>query len=95
MQYMVDMSFPINYDENFMKLVPVQKDHINYLVSKGIVLSYSLSIDRTRLWAIIKGKSEDEIKNILSAFPLYSYFRFTIYPLAFHASGFIPNVSMN
>lgn len=95
MQYLVDISFPINFDENFMKLVPVQKDHINYLVSKGIVVSYSLSLDRTRLWVNIKAKSEEEIKDTLSAFPLYSYFKYTVFPLAFHASGFMPSVSMN
>lgn len=96
-QFMIDIALPREPDTEFFALVPLQRAHIDKLLEQGVVMGYSLSLDRSRLWIVMNARDEREAGEILSAFPLYRYFRPTIYPLMFHNASLMSliRVSMN
>ena len=95
--YMIDISLPIDPNTEFFALIPLQRAHIEKLLEHGVVMGYSLSIDRSRLWIVMNARSEREAVEILSTFPLFKYFEPTIYPLMFHNTSLMSliKVSMN
>lgn len=96
-QYLVDIDFPEAPDDEFISLIPSQRTLINTYMHSGIVTSYSLSVDRSKLWVTIVADSEKEVGNILGTFPLVSYMVYSIHKLAFHntAQFSMPPLSLN
>ena len=94
---MISISLPNKIDEKFVSLIPKQRNHIDDLMDKDIVLQYSLAIDRSRLWITIKASSEMKVMDILSEFPLIEYMKPEIMQLAFHNSiaNELPKLIMN
>jgi hypothetical protein len=95
--YMIDISLPADPNTEYFALIPLQRAHIEKLLEEGIVIGYSLSLDRSRLWIAMNARDEREAVEILSAFPLFKYFEPTIYPLLFHNTSLMSliKVSMN
>jgi muconolactone delta-isomerase len=96
-QHMVDISLPTDPDGEFYALIPHQRAHINELLAQGVVMEYSLSFDRSKLWIVLNARNEQDAIEILSAFPLFRYFEMTIYPLMFHNASVMAlnRMSMN
>ena len=96
-QFMIDIQIPMNPDQEFFELIPMQRAHIDKLLEKGTVTGYSLSLDRSRLWITLNARNERDAVEILAAFPMFKYFEPTIYPLMFHNSSLmsILKVSLN
>lgn len=96
-QFMIDIALPADPNTEFFALIPRQRAHIDKLLEQGVVLGYSLSIDRSRLWIAMNAHDEREAVEILTAFPLFNYFEPTIYPLMFHNTSLMSliKVSMN
>ena len=96
-EYMVDVNLPANFNEEFIALIPDQRSHISELLEDGILSSYTLSMDRSKLWAIIPAKSEEEVMDLLSNMPLAKYMRINIYEVAFRelTGQHILQVSLN
>jgi muconolactone delta-isomerase len=83
-QHMIDISLPTDPDGEFYALIPQQRAHINELLAQGVVMGYSLSFDRSKLWIVLNARNEHDAIEILSAFPMFRYFEITIHPLMFH-----------
>jgi muconolactone delta-isomerase len=96
-QYMIDIVLPAEPKAEFFALIPQQRSHIEKLLEQGVVLGYSLSLDRSRLWIVMNASNERDAVEILSAFPMFEYFEPTIYPLMFHNTSLtsLIKVSMN
>jgi muconolactone delta-isomerase len=96
-QFMVDITLPRNPNAEFFALVPLQRAHTQKLLEEGIVMGYSLSLDRSKLWVAMNAENEHEAMKILAAFPLVNYFDLNIHPLAFHHTSLMSliKVSMN
>ena len=96
-QYMIDISLPPEPNTEFFALIPLQRAYIEKLLEQGVVMGYSLSVDRSRLWIVMNAHNEREAAEILSAFPLFQYFEPTMYPLMFHNTSLMSliKVSMN
>ena len=96
-QYMIDILLPVEPNVEFFSLIPAQRTHIENLLERGTVMSYSLSLDRSRLWIHLNARSERNALDIVKAFPLYRHFELSIHPLAFHnhASRSLLKVSLN
>jgi hypothetical protein len=45
-QFMADITLPVQFDQEFVSLIPRQQAHINDLMDQGTVTGYSLSLDR-------------------------------------------------
>ncbi len=65
-------------DEVFMNLVPPHRTYINYLINKGIIDSYAVSMESYRSWIMMTAKSKDEVKEYLQKSPLFSYWTYEI-----------------
>ena len=96
-QFMVYVTLPDNPGEEFFSLVPKQRAKINSLMRKGIIISYSLSLDRSQLWIVMDAESEINVIEVLSEFPLIRFMKPEIHELMFHNSIYlnIPKVSLN
>lgn len=81
---MIDIDLPSSPSLEFLSLIPPQRAHINKLLGEGTVVSYSLSLDRSKLWVILTAQNADDAAALVSRFPLAGFFRTTIHPLVFH-----------
>lgn len=96
-QYLVDFELPELFNDEFLALIPEQRKHVDQLMRNGTLLSYALSNDRSKVWAMLNADSEVEVNEILEEMPLISFMTPTIYELAFLniADGGLPAISMN
>lgn len=96
-QFIVDFEIPEELSDEFIALIPKHRAHINNLMDNGLVLSYALSLDRSKVWATINAESEHEVEDIIATFPLINYMQATVYELEFYnatGSG-LPAISLN
>lgn len=96
-QYLVDFNLPLEFTPEFVSLIPEQRKQIDELMDGGVVLAYALSNDRSKVWATICARSEDELMQILHSMPLIQYMEPTVYELAFYnaAGNGLPAISLN
>jgi hypothetical protein len=71
MKYQVTIQFEM--DDDFMALVPPHRTYINYLINKGVIDSYTVSLESMRSWIVINGSSKTEIMTLLEKSPLMKY----------------------
>ena len=60
-------------DEQFTTLVPPHRTYINYLINKGIIDSYAVSMESYRTWIMMTAADKDEVKEYLRKSPLFKY----------------------
>lgn len=82
--YMIEFELPDVMTEEFMALIPQQRYVINQMLAEGTIKSYSLSMDRTKLWVIMSAASEFEVMEIVSTFPLKEFMTPQLSELMFH-----------
>lgn len=95
--FMVNIILPEEVDDEFILLLPEQKVFVKSLMSKGLITSYSLSDDRSRLWVIFKGREQNHVRGLLSCFPIIEKVIYEIVPLVSHYdnSKIIQSISLN
>lgn len=93
---MVDFELPEDLTEEFIRLIPSQRNFVNNLLAEGKIRSYSLSLDRSRLWVIFAAETEFEVLETIAQFPLSAYMTPHVQELAFHnAQDMVLQFSMN
>lgn len=85
--YMVEFELPEVFTEEFLSLIPRQRNVVNQMLGDGILKSYSLSVDRSRLWAVVFAESEFETMEIITQLPLTDYMMPYISELMFYNSS--------
>lgn len=93
--YLVDIQLPEKLDEDFITRIPQQRMVVNKLMEKGIITTYALSADRTKLWIVIQTETPRMVKEILQKMPLYKYMELLIYELAFHEIPSFSNLQLS
>jgi len=95
--YLAHLSLPEIFTPELMALIPKHRTLINELMEKNIIRSYSLDMERHNVWAFIDAKSEQEVMDILSSFPIIKFVKPTIHELAFYdtAPHGLPELIMN
>ncbi len=96
-EYILEIDLPLYLDQEFMSLIPAQRQQVNKLMADGVISGYSLSMDRSKLWVTLRAASEEEVQKVFESFPLFEYMQGAIIPLMFHQSLTIglPQLSMN
>ena len=84
---MIEFELPEVMDEEFMALIPQQRYVINQMLAEGTIKSYSLALDRSRLWVIMSAASEYEVLELVATFPLSDYMTPRLSELMFHNSA--------
>ncbi|MCD6069259.1 MAG: hypothetical protein K0S33_4085 [Bacteroidetes bacterium] len=95
--FFIDIQLLNSFKPEFFELVPAQRKIVNQLMDEGKIISYSLALDRSRLWMVADAKDEHGILDMLATFPLIHFMKPEIHELAFHDnvhSGF-PHLSLN
>lgn len=96
-QYMVTFELPIPFTTDFIERIPEQREVINDLLAEQKIQSYSLSMNRDKLWCLVNADNKYEVINIVNTFPLIDYMPYEISELMFHnvASIQVPAFSLN
>ena len=63
-KYQVTICF--NIDDDFMALVPSHRTYINYLINKGIIDTYTVSMESQRSWILINAFSKKEVEDYIT-----------------------------
>ncbi len=85
---MVDISLPEFPEEAFFALIPDQRSLVDRLLQELVIVNYTLSADRTKLWVIVRALTEEDAIGVIERFPIYDYMRFDVYDLMFHENAF-------
>jgi muconolactone delta-isomerase len=75
MEFMVSGSFYPQDQEEILAHIPQEQAHIHVLQEQGMIQALYHSADRSRVWIVIRGASQDEVQKTLASFPLYPYVR--------------------
>ncbi len=85
--YLVHIQLPEVFTSQFYDLIPKQRQLINSLLKRRIVLSYSLDMDRKNLWVFFETKNREELNSILNLFPIIKNVTVSVRELAFYDSA--------
>lgn len=96
-QYMVDFTLPEILTEEFMSVIPYQRAAVNRLFLENRLVTYALSLEKSKLWAIFNAESEIEVMDMIADMPLTPYLSVDISILTFHntTEPEMPFFSMN
>ncbi|GAA4456558.1 hypothetical protein GCM10023189_26010 [Nibrella saemangeumensis] len=96
-QFMVEFDLPHEMPEEFIMRIPQQRLKVNELMEDGKIMSYALSMDRQKLWCVVKADTEFEVLEIIGEFPLIGYMEPAVSELLFNnvISARIPLFSLN
>jgi hypothetical protein len=94
-KYQAIISFDM--DEEFMTLVPSHRTYINFLLNKGVIDSYAVSMETQNSWITMNANSKKEAKEILEKSPLSKYWTFEVVELFVYDSQStrLPAVQLN
>ena len=68
-QYQVTIKFEMNDD--FMDLVPPHRTYINFLINKGTIEHYAVSMETQRSWITLIAENKAAVERLLKKSPLY------------------------
>lgn len=94
---MANIILPEVINEQFMSLIPDHRSYVDTLMSRGIIHSYSLSADRSKIWISFSCQNEKEVAKYINRFPIAEYLEYEITELMFHNSAdmVFPAISLN
>lgn len=94
--FMVDFSLPKEPSATFLDLVPYQEAVISDYLSKGKLVNYAVSLEKSKMWAVFSASSEVEVLEMLIDFPLTKYMQVEISLLhQYNSNAYAPSFSMN
>lgn len=70
-KYQVTIQFEMS--EEFMSLVPPHRTYINFLINKGVIDHYAVSIESQRTWITVNAEDKDEVMTLLRKSPLFKF----------------------
>ena len=95
--YKAEIELVSQFTPEFSKLIPEQRQKVDELMNAGLIVSYALAMDRSKLWIVFEAKNLEQVYDTLRTFPLYDYMKPDVFELAFYDSihaGF-PQLSLN
>ena len=75
-KYQATISFEMN--DEFMDLVPPHRTYINYLINKGTIDHYAVSMETQRAWITLNAGDKEEVEELLQKSPLYKFWTIEI-----------------
>jgi len=92
---MVQFSFT-SFSMEMEETIPRQRLVIDRLFDQGVLITYTLAADRTKLWAVFQADSESELLTYIDSLPMTQHSDYTYNEIMFHdSSQFIPSISLN
>lgn len=81
---MVDFSLPTSFSDRFTSRIPEQRAKINEYFAEGKLVTYAVSLESAKVWAVFNADSEAEVLVLIRAMPLTRYMEYVICPLTFY-----------
>jgi len=75
-KYHVTIHFEMS--DEFMELVAPHRTYINFLINKGTIDHYAVSMETQRSWITLNAASKKEVENILKKSPLSKFWTYEI-----------------
>jgi len=95
-QYMVEFDVPQPLTEDLMDMIPDQRASLDDLFTSGKLLSYTVSSDKTKIWAVMIAESESELLSYIDELPMTPYMDYDYHELMFYNTvHFMPAMSLN
>ena len=96
-QFMVEVNLPEALTQEFILLIPSQREYMDDMFNRGVISNYTLSMDRSKLWVTMIVQTVKDVRQIMDEFPIVDYIEYTVHQLAFSnsASAIIPEISLN
>lgn len=95
-QYMVEFDVPYPLTDEFLDLITDQKSAIDELFISGKMLSYTVSLDRKKVWAIFLADEESELVTYIDYLPMTGYMDYNYREIMFHNTvHLMPAMSLN
>lgn len=88
--FLVHISLPEVFTSELYEQIPRQRELINELMDKRVVLSYSLDMERKNIWAFFEAKDRTRLLDILTTFPIIKDVKVAIHDLAFYNEAPFP-----
>ena len=82
--YMVEFELPNAFTQQFIARIPEQRQKVDTMIAQGIIKSYSLAVNRSKLWIIACAESEFDLMKIIDDLPLIEFLIPSITPLMLH-----------
>lgn len=83
-QFMVDFTLPPELSDEFIDLIPYQRNVVNKYFSEGKLVNYALSLENAKLWAVFNAESEMEVMEMIIDFPLTKFMQVEICMLSIY-----------
>lgn len=95
--YLVHIQLPEVFSFEFYEIIPRQREVVNQLMERRVILNYSLDMERKNVWAVFEVANQTELMLELNSFPIIDDVTFEIHELAFHnaAPVDLPDVILN
>ncbi|MES2514699.1 MAG: hypothetical protein V4580_11170 [Bacteroidota bacterium] len=95
--FQIHITLPDIFTRRFAALIPQQRERVNQLLEKRVILNYALDMERSHLWVTMQAKNQEEIMDILATFPIIKDVKVEIFELAFFDSApmGLPEIIMN
>jgi hypothetical protein len=96
-QYLFELELP-PFTEEMTETIPAHREYVDKLFAEGVMLSYSVSIQRSMIWCVLAAEDEQQAMEVVAAFPLHKYFTDILcHPLLIHNSSpaSLPDISLN
>ena len=95
--FMVEVSLPKGLSPQLVSKIPHQRMHINEMMQRGTISSYTLAMNRSKLWVCVSADNPQEVDDVISDFPIADFITYKINELAFHdtAHSLIHEFSLN
>ncbi len=76
--------------------IPRQRMIVDKLFNQGVLITYTLAADRSKLWIVIQADNESELIQYIESLPMTKYCDYNYSEIMFHDSSmFIPSISLN
>ncbi|MBL7731031.1 MAG: hypothetical protein JNM88_07625 [Chitinophagaceae bacterium] len=75
-KYLATIHFKMS--DEFMELVPPHRTYINFLINKGTIDHYAVSMESQRSWITLNAESKKDVEKILKKSPLSKFWTYEI-----------------
>ncbi len=73
-------------DDDFMVLLPAHRTYINFLMNKGIIETYAVSMETQTVWITMNAENKEQAAKFMDKMPLYKYWQYSIETLFMYDS---------
>ena len=93
---MVEFDIPSPFPDELEKMIPDQRMAVHELFMNEKLLTYTLALDRSKIWAIFLVEDEMDLKYQIDTLPMTDFMTYHYSELLFHETvQYIPSMSLN